>query len=475
MTEYKEGGVTKQKSLYLGLFYTIVIGILLAVAVLYSIRLPATQIINRYYVTDEMSSNRREAYLEDLQSYVTENKIDHKNTAMIAQWVRDNPYVYLLVYETYEETDPKASLVRATLSNRVYPGARDKLSELPGSRIDESIPRETLISEATSYGYYKIKLLDGDIIVAITEYTQNLYLSVFSLISFFAAGLTFILVLVRYIRVIIERIKRFESDVTIVSELDMSYEIVSEGSDEISKLSKNVETMRRTMLDHIKNEHEAREANTELITSISHDIRTPLTVLMGYIEMMKERGADDDVMKSYIEATENTAMLLKQLSDDMLKYSLAFGETERSVRMEEYDAATLMEQLFSEHILLLREKGYDIHTESVGEIPEGSSLRTDAQNLMRIVDNVFSNISKYADPDYPIYITPSTRHEFVTVEVKNRIRKNPEGAESNGIGLKTCTRLASLVAKRFEYEKGEDEFTCRLVLKLLNGKSSDSE
>jgi signal transduction histidine kinase len=177
-------------------------------------------------------------------------------------------------------------------------------------------------------------------------------------------------------------------------------------------------------------------------------------------------------MQSYIEATENTAMRLKQLSDDMLKYSLAFGETEKSVRLENYDLRMLLEQIFSEHILLLREKGYTLQINASGQnIKEGSQLRTDAQNLMRIVDNVFSNLAKYADIEKPITINVNLDADTLVLTFDNYVRKDTEGTESNKIGLKTCVRLASLVAEGFTYERLADRFVCRLYLRIMDGSS----
>ena len=410
-----------------------------------------------------MQKNRREEYLSDLSEYVYEKQITLETSEQIGGWVRDNPYVYLLVYQSAMNTETASY---SPMEN-VRPSEKDKIIELAGSRIDESLDRDELLAAAAKNGYYKIELVDCSVIVAINEYTENLYLVTFNFISIMAAILTFLLAIVGYVRVLIERIKRFEGDVTIVSEIDMGYEIVSEGRDEIANLSTKVETMRRTMLDHIKSEQEAREANTELITSISHDIRTPLTVLMGYIEMMKDHTEGDETMQSYIEATENTAMRLKHLSDDMFKYSLAFGDTKKSVRLDEYDFLTLSEQLFSEHFLLMRENGYDIRVEVTGEeIKEGTTVYTDASNLMRIVDNVFSNLRKYADIDSPVVFVMHSDGSTMTLECRNRIRANTEGAESNGIGLKTCVRLGSLVARKFEYKADGELFVCRLVLDI---------
>ena len=183
--------------------------------------------------------------------------------------------------------------------------------------------------------------------------------------------------------------------------------------------------------------------------------------------MMKEHGGYDETMESYVSATESTALRLKQLSDDMFKYSLAFGDAEKMVKLEEYDASTLIEQMFSEHFLLMREMGYDIRVDTIiGRLPGGSVIRTDAPNLMRIVDNVFSNLRKYADITKPISFNVNVMDGRLILECVNSIRTDNEGAESNGIGLKTCVRLASLIAEKFEYKKQDNYFVCSLSMKI---------
>jgi signal transduction histidine kinase len=187
-----------------------------------------------------------------------------------------------------------------------------------------------------------------------------------TLVAIFIAFLVLTTTLITYLRQVIGRIKRLESDVTVVSYVNMNHRVECEGEDEIARLSKNVETMRHSLIESIKKEKDAREANTELVTSMSHDIRTPLTVLMGYLEMMRERVGDDEVMRGYVQASEKTATRLKELSDDMFKYALAFGDTGKGVVLEEYEAQTLILQLLSEHLVLLAERGY---THTLTSIP----------------------------------------------------------------------------------------------------------
>ena len=461
MTEYKHHITGKKhKSLYLGLAYNIIIGILIALAVFFAITLTASYVVEKQYATAENKKMRVMEYVAQLQDFVSQNRVGKENIDEINDWIRNEPYVFLLVYETENRVVPSSFDFGAA-----SPNVKNKLIEISGSRIDGSLDRNTLIEMAQANGYYEIQLVDFKVVVAVCEFTENAYLTASRIGAIFLAFVAFFAVLVNYIRVTIERIKRFESDVTIVSEIDMNYEIVSEGADEIAKLSGNVEVMRQRMLENVRSEKEAREANTELIAAISHDIRTPLTVLLGYLEMMKERETDDPVMQGYIASTESTAYRLKHLSDNMFKYSLAFGDAEKSVSLEEYDAETLLEQLISEHMVLLRENGYSVEIINDGEVElAGRKIVTDAPNLMRIFDNIFSNLEKYADWDYDIIFKISVSEGKLCLECQNRISKESKEVESNGIGLKNCVRLGSMIADKFEYESDGETFTCRLVI-----------
>ena len=346
-----------------------------------------------------------------------------------------------------------------------------------GSGITIDYPtREELKEYAQNNDQYVIEVGDGMLLASIAEFSEYLYYDLSNIMSLVLAMIVLAFVIVNYFRRIVARIKRLETDVTIVTHGDMTHKIHSKGYDEISVLSSNVDNMRNSILENLRKEREARDANTELITAMSHDIRTPLTVLLGYIEMMKSEADGDGAMGEYLNATERTAMRLKQLSDDMFKYSLAFGDAAERVVLEEYDGKMLMEQMLSEHILLLREKGYEVVTGEKDDVPEGVRVYTDAQNLMRIIDNVFSNLQKYADEEQPVVINLYFDGESqIVLQTFNAPKKIVTKVESNGIGMKTCKRLANFIAESFEYgERGGKYFT-RLALKAKFSDKNEEE
>ena len=319
---------------------------------------------------------------------------------------------------------------------------------------------------AESHGMHLLNLSDGTVMVSVNDFSEYYYYALISSANFFIALGVLAVVLIDRVRKIIKRIKHLESDVAVVAYSDMNHKIAVDGKNDIAKLSEGVETMRQSMLENIRKEQEARNANTELITSLSHDIRTPLTVMLGYLEIIKEKGESEEI-REYAEVIERTAMRLKQLSDDMFRYFLAYGNTGEEVHLETYDAETLLEQMLAEHILLLRESGYRVEFErDYLQSGEAASVMTDADNLMRIFDNIFSNLYKYADQSEPVHISVTRLGDMIAIEVKNKILERTEHVESNLIGLRTCARLAEFIAESFESGEQDSCFTARLVLRM---------
>jgi K+-sensing histidine kinase KdpD len=222
------------------------------------------------------------------------------------------------------------------------------------------------------------------------------------------------------------------------------------------------------MLENIQKEHAALEANRELITAMSHDIRTPLTVLLGYMDIMKSNAPEGD-MQQYLEASERTALRLKKMSDDMFGYFLVYGGG-IEVDIQECDARTLIEQMLYEHVFLLREQGYEIEFNVEGDdnsFLDNVTLVTDPPQLMRIVDNIFSNVRKYADKEKLVSINVGVETDEMTIKVSNFVAPNPDEAQKNGIGLRSCMKLANAMDVRFSSKEEDGMFTSLMYIPIV--------
>ena len=455
-------------SLFLTLAIVFVIGLFLAVAGFFGVRLGFYRYIGRTYLSEENKEARELSYVTDLQNYIIENGIESTDPKLFSEWVQMQKYVYLMIYKDDElffssdmeiedgKPDKDEKPDKPTEGGDKGDG-EEAAPSTPGSGITVDMPTyEELKEYAAKNDLHPINVGDGVLFASIADFTEYFYYDVSNILSLIAAVTGFALVFIIFFSKILGRVTRLAADVNRVANGDMTYSIRSRGNDEISRLSSQVENMRSSILENLEREREVRAANEELITSMSHDIRTPLTVLLGYIDVMKMQ-PHDEAMDDYIKATEATALRLKKLSDDMFGYFLVFGGRAVETNIQDYDGATLISQMLDEHILLLHENGYTVSYEGCVGL-EGVSIMTDAPKAMRLIDNIFSNLHKYSDPERPITVTAEAEGERVVLTVENGIARDSRTAESNGIGLKTCVKLAELLDIGFKYEKQTDSF-----------------
>ncbi len=478
MTE-KRRAFTSHLSLKLYLIIFILIGAIGAVLVFGALRFVINRFVDTVYMSEQNKKAREENYIADFQKYIENNGISSDDTSKLGEWVMSQRYVYMLIYKDDElffasddynkepddtegtegENPPDASTEESEGGSSGSKG--EDAPDAPGGSITVIPPSyEQLKEYAEKNNLHPIQLEDGTVFARLTEFSEYLYYDISNIASIIAAMLVFSVVIVIFFIRIVGKISRLAQDVNRVSGGDMDYSIKSSGRDEISRLSQDVDKMRSTILYNFKKEREAREANEELITSMSHDIRTPLTVLLGYLDIMKTAECGEQ-LDGYIKASENTAMRLKELSDDMFNYFLVFGNKHDTYELQEYAFEPLIDQLLSEHILLLRELGYTVSFEKIGL--DGIKIVTDAPNTMRIIDNLFSNLKKYADASEPIVIKCQYDKSSIILDFENRQRLDANDVESSGIGLKTCKKLAELLSLGFSYGEMDGRFKTRIV------------
>lgn len=449
----------------------------IAVALYFIMLLLGNYYIANVYTSEEERKAREKTYIEDLQEYVTSNKISSEQATEISEWARKNQYVYLLLYKN-DELFYTSDYKPAPSPEPEKPSSPDEessdtdteesggSSSVPEGGITVDYPtREELFEYARENGVHPLEFEDGTMLASVAEFTEYLYYDLLNIISLAAAALTIVVIMLLYIQRVTARIIHLGVDVNKVAEGDTGHVIAVKGHDEISTLATNVESMRSSMIENFEKEREAVDANNALITSMSHDIRTPLTVLLGYMDVMKAHAEGDEQMQSYIKAAESTAMRLKKLSDDMFGYFLVFGQRDTELALETFDAQMLLQQIVGEHVLLLRESGYEVK-ENVSELSLSANLNTDVQKLLRIVDNIFSNIHKYADKDAPVEISASIDACQIKLVFSNVIAHEREQVESNGIGLKTCKKLAELIGAEFASEISENIFYANISLQI---------
>lgn len=390
--------------------------------------------IENSYLSEEESRAREEQYVENLQKYVETGKLTFRDTQKIAVWVRLNPYIYLSLY-------------------------RNEVLYFSGGFL----PEHTEEGEKTPSEPYPIELTDGVTIYAtLIDFTEEIYYDFSYAFSAFIALAFFFIAMFIYFRRITRKISRLASDVSKIGAGELEALTLPKGKDEITTLADDVNQMCASIREKAVKEREAWEANAGLITAMSHDLRTPLTVLMGYLDIISMQEELSQDTKNYLQTCKSTAERLKRLSDDMFLYFYVFGTSELKSEPDYFPAAVLLDQLLSEHLILLSEKKYTVHCD---EIREGVLIYADAALLSRVIDNLFSNILKYADREKPVSISTKLENGVFRLLFHNEISPVKSEAESSGIGTKTCARMLKAMEADYVIRETEEAYDSELAFK----------
>ena len=163
---------------------------------------------------------------------------------------------------------------------------------------------------------------------------------------------------------------------------------------------------------------------TELITNVSHDIKTPLTSIINYVELIKREEVDNEKVQHYLEVLDKKSQRLKQLTEDLVEVSrISSGNIE--LERVPIDFGELLRQAMGE----FEDKFTEHELKMVERIPEEAHMIfADGRRTFRIMDNLLQNIYKYAMPGTRVYIDLTCENERVRLEIKN-ISKAPLNIE----------------------------------------------
>lgn len=298
--------------------------------------------------------------------------------------------------------------------------------------------------------------------VSVYPYIQtSRYETFINYAAFVIAVVLCILIVTPYIRRILSDIAHLAEEMDVLASGDLAHTIEAKGTDELAGLARNIEAMRISVNELIEREMKATAVNSEWIASLSHDLRTPLTKTLGYLELLKQNKAlCEEDRRRYLERAYHAACQVKERSDEL--FSLSNVEPRLRQAPVEYTSVSLR-RLFLEMRDELCGEGLLC---DIQPFEEAFRFYMDENDLNRVLDNLTSNFLKYAEPSQPITVrAEGTGAGRTVVHITNRIRSQPENAESSGIGLPTMKRLIERQGGELEAQKRDGCFEVRLSFK----------
>lgn len=429
--------IKKRMSLNLKTALCIILAMIVGIGVGVGFYFIGNQCIERFYMTQELADKREEKFVDSFREYVKENNVKSTDTQKIHAWCKNKKYIYLQLY-------------RGNSISLVING--NYVTEYDDNEISDDAAGDVMET---------VTFADGDFNISVIEYSEELLYTIVNIVSFFLGIIIVFVIVLHYHIMVVKRITKLSSA---VSNINADDDILTpDKNDEIGELYDSVEKMRRSMIYHHKKEQQTLDANRELITNMSHDIRTPLTSIIGYNEIMLNTNASPEDMKKYASYSLDKANQLKDMSDKLFKYFLVYNSDDIAAELKPTSATLLIQQIIGEQSFLLEQQGFAVSFKC--DI-EDAQINTDAVLLKRVFDNIFSNISKYGDTTQPIKIDVLRDSSTVKITVIDCISKEAPNAKGTGIGLKSCESIMRSLNGKFETTALDGKFVSTVIISL---------
>ncbi len=231
----------------------------------------------------------------------------------------------------------------------------------------------------------------------------------------------------------------------------------------------------------VENSLKKERMQTELITNVSHDLKTPLTSIINYVDLMKRENPTDPKIQEYLRILDEKSQRLKVLTEDVVEASKA-STGNIKLEMNDIDFVEMVQQVIGEFEEKFQEKNL---TMMVHFTDEPSIIYADGQRMWRVLENIFGNVVKYAMEGTRVYAEISNRNKKVTFSLKNisaqplnisadelterfirgDVARNTEGS---GLGLSIAKSLTELQGGEFKLYLDGDLFKVMITFVAKN-------
>lgn len=393
-----------------------------------------------YFDQPETQQRAVEKQVQELQSYIDRRGLSSRDIDKLDDWSVRNGSTMFIIYDRSRMLYSSYPLVAP-----VYEGRENVTETVPAERW---LPMYSLTfsdKETTAMFYY------NGVDAYYGKGCEILLFVSFALFPpfFFLSSRK----IIRYILLLSGEIQAMEGG-------DLDHSITIQGDDELALLATSLDGLRLTLRQQQAEEAQAAAKVKSLITEMSHDLRTPLTTLLLYTEILRHHKYETEAQEGeYLAKIDGKARQIKQLSDNLFEYALVTRDT-----VVQLDAPARFSQIFEEPLAemveMLQQRGFACALE-LGS--EDVLLTVRAQYIRRILDNIGSNLIKYADPARPIEVRFLRQEGRAGLVFRNHVLPAPPAVESTKVGLTSIETMMDKMHADCKIEQENEQFTMTLL------------
>ena len=249
---------------------------------------------------------------------------------------------------------------------------------------------------------------------------------------------------------------------------------------EFKKHGENLNSVSDSIALAVDKQLKSERFKTELITNVSHDIKTPLTSIINYVDLLKKEDITDETVCEYVDVLDRQSARLKKLIEDLMEASKA-STGNLPVQFEECDIEVLLTQVIGE----FEDKLVANELELIVDKPENPvKIKADGRHMWRVLDNLMNNTCKYAQPHTRVYVSLTQEGQTATITFKNISKAalnipsdelmerfvrgdSSRNTEGSGLGLSIAQSLTELMNGNMKLDIDGDLFKVTLRFSAL--------
>ncbi|HEY9574319.1 MAG TPA: histidine kinase dimerization/phospho-acceptor domain-containing protein [Lachnospiraceae bacterium] len=408
MGKYRFKTITGKMTFYL------LLGSFIALLIFVPLFKLSNRIMDDYFTGSDYIYRKSSEKTKKFQDFVKEDKIKATDTEEIRAWARDNKISYFTI-------------------------SRDRLLLFDNS-YDGRVPLKDTESEQlhnTWQFFQTVMFADGEADVFIYDnYVMIHYVTLSILLSIFCFSIC-LFVFLRGLKKEVNYIKCLNREVEVIQRGELDSHFTIKGRDEIAGLAKGLDDMRRSLIEKEMQKSKMKTAQDKLVLGMAHDIRTPLTSLMNYQEVIRRQNKNEDLDRPIRIAIDKTCQI-RDLSEQLFEFFLV--NCDREIPLEDAEEIEfILSDYCSELCSTLQEMGFEIDFSNLKWSEGVISISYDF--LGRIINNIVSNIEKYAKKGSQISLSSIYKEGYIGLAIRNEIGEGDDKIKGNKIGVENIKMM----------------------------------
>lgn len=454
---------TTFRSLKMELGVALVISFLISIAFYLVLSTLINVFMQNHFGSEEFYRKNNKDLANRFSTFIEQKSIRSDDWYSLRRWAESNDVYQLTIYHDramifrYDKNNKNANYQREASINSI------NLENAP----------KTLYSDVNEIGeqVYEITFADYKCDVTfIGNYADNYYL-ISKIISLMLPMILFNLILLYAVNRKLHYMRELSQQIKALTQGDFTSSIRLKGNDDLTAMAMDIDALRLSFVQKLKQSIQMQEERRDIITAMSHDMRTPMTPLLVYLQMLDEHKYTDEVQHNqYVSKSLEKALQLKTLSDNMFSYLLL--DKDSDIEMVTISMKEAFYDQLSGMFDYLGENGFTIDADID---MQDVFIRVNMDYMYRIFDNLVSNIQKYADPEQYLTVKLYCEYGKVVLHLRNSINYLADYSASTGFGVKNIKKMTSNMSAEFIEAKKSDRYDTIILFEIVEAENAPKQ